>query len=67
MKSMKWTHSHSDPRTSAQTETEIYTGKKITIFQLGSKGKKGEKVEKEITDTRNLVVRSAFAPSSNNV
>ena len=61
MKSMKWTHSHSDPRTSAQTETEIYTGKKITIFQLGLKG------EKEITDTRNLVVRSAFAPSSNNV
>lgn len=58
---MKWTHSHSDPRTSAQTETEINTGKKITIFQLGLKG------EKEITDTRNLVVRSAFAPSSNNV
>ena len=40
MKSMKWTHSHSDPRTSAQTETEIYTGKKITIFQLGLKGEK---------------------------
>ena len=58
---MKWTQSQNDPRTSALTETEIYTDKKITVFQQSLKG------EKEITDTRNLVVRFTFAPSSNNV